>query len=102
MYKVWYWALIDRQADNTFIAHSPDLPDVTAAGTSEKDAITNLTALVASYIQQLVEDGRGPPRPSQASEITSTIRAKELSRALVPVNVPRAVARPSAKYSVAK
>lgn len=102
MYKVWYWALIDRQADNTFIAHLPDLPDVTAAGNSEKNAIANLTALVTSYIQQLVEDGHAPPRPSQASEIASTIRAKELGRALVPVNMPRAVARPSAKYSVVK
>jgi predicted RNase H-like HicB family nuclease len=39
MYRVWYWAMIDREYDGRFIASIPDLEDLAAHGNSEKDAV---------------------------------------------------------------
>jgi len=99
MYRLWYWALIEWGEGEVLVAHLPDLPEVTAAGRTEKDVLINLAALAASHVRQLLDDGRPPPDPSPASEIAGTIRSKELSRALISVEVPRAIARPSARYS---
>ena len=100
MYRVWYWAMVDREANGRFIASIPDLGDVAAYGSTEKDALTNVAVLAAEHIRGLVESGQSLPRARQASEMSSGIRSKELNRALIPVDVARALARPSARYSV--
>jgi predicted RNase H-like HicB family nuclease len=97
VYKVWYWAFIDQNHDKTFVAHLADLPDVAATGVTDKDALASLSELAVSHIQQLVDQGQPPPRPSNASEIVSTIRSKAHSRALVAVEMPRALARSSTR-----
>src|SRR5262245_4622476 len=38
MYRIWYWATIDRESDGRFIASIPDLGDLAAYGDSDKDA----------------------------------------------------------------
>jgi predicted RNase H-like HicB family nuclease len=45
MYRIWYWAMIDREGDGRFIASIPDLGDVAARGSTEKDALAHLTDL---------------------------------------------------------
>jgi predicted RNase H-like HicB family nuclease len=100
MYKVWYWALIEQTARDTFVAHLPDLPGIEATGPTEKGALASLTELAASHVQQLVEEGHTPPRASQAAEIASAVRSKEINRALIPVDVARELARPGARYNV--
>src|ERR1700716_2508162 len=39
MYRVWYWAMIDRESDGRFIASIPDLGDLAAHGDTDKDAV---------------------------------------------------------------
>jgi predicted RNase H-like HicB family nuclease len=39
MYRVWYWAMIDREHDGRFIASIPDLGDLAAYGENETDAV---------------------------------------------------------------
>ncbi len=41
MYRVWYWAMIDRESDGRFIASIPDLGDLAAYGDTDKDAVAN-------------------------------------------------------------
>ena len=38
MYRIWYWATIDREGDGRFVANIPDLGDLAAYGSSDKDA----------------------------------------------------------------
>jgi predicted RNase H-like HicB family nuclease len=94
MYKLWYWALIEHRAGQPFVAYFPDLQDITASGATEKEAVANLAAAAADHMRQLVESGQSPPRPSLTSEIASDARAKEFGRALIPVEVARAIVRP--------
>src|SRR5262249_15781785 len=36
MYRIWYWATIDRESDGRFIASIPDLGDLAAYSDSDK------------------------------------------------------------------
>ena len=100
MYKVWYWTLVDRDSEGRFIASIPDLADVAAYGASEKDALANVAHLAEEHVRAIVESGRLAPRASRAADMPSATRAKEFSRALIPVDVARAAAAPSASYNV--
>jgi hypothetical protein len=42
MYRIWYWAMIDRENDGRFIACIPDLGDLAAYGENEKDAVAHV------------------------------------------------------------
>jgi hypothetical protein len=48
MYRVWYWATIDRESDGCFIASIPDLWDLAAYGDTDKDAVAHVTELLAN------------------------------------------------------
>jgi hypothetical protein len=39
MYRVWYWATVDRESDGRFIASIFDLEDLAAYGLTDKDAV---------------------------------------------------------------
>jgi predicted RNase H-like HicB family nuclease len=94
MYRVWYWAIVDRESDGRFLASIPDLGDLAAYGENEKDAVAHVTDLAAEHVRALVEGGQAAPRARHASEMPSTHRAKELGRAMIPVQVERAAAQP--------
>jgi len=42
MYRIWYWATIDREHNGRFIASIPDLGDLAASGDSDKDAVSQI------------------------------------------------------------
>jgi predicted RNase H-like HicB family nuclease len=95
MYRVWYWAIVDRESDGRFLASIPDLGDLAAYGDTEKDAVAHVAELAAEHVRPLVESGQQAPRARHASEMPSAIRSKEISRAMISVDVGRAAARPS-------
>jgi len=98
MYRVWYWAMVDRETDGRFIASIPDLWDLAAYGDTEKDAVAHVTDLAAERVRAAVDDGQALPRRRQASEMPSHIRSKEVGRAIIPVEVGRREAWPTPPY----
>jgi hypothetical protein len=49
MYRVWYWAMIDRESDGRVIASIPDLGDLAAYGDTDKDAVAHVTDLAHGW-----------------------------------------------------
>jgi predicted RNase H-like HicB family nuclease len=98
MYRVWYWATIDRENDGRFVASIPDLWDLAAYGDTDKDAVAHVTDLAAERVRAAVDDGQALPRRRQASEMPSQIRSKEVGRAIIPVEVGRREAWPTPPY----
>jgi predicted RNase H-like HicB family nuclease len=94
MHRVWYWAIVDRESDGRFLASIPDLGDLAAYGDTEKDAVAHVAELATSHVRALVERGQQAPRARHASEMPSAIRSKEMDRAIIPVEVGRAAAKP--------
>ena len=69
MYRVWYWAMIDRESDGRFIASIPDLGDLAAYGENEKDAVAHVAVLAADHVRAVVESGQPAPRARRATEL---------------------------------
>jgi predicted RNase H-like HicB family nuclease len=98
MYRVWYWAMIDREDDGRFIASIPDLGDLAAYGRSDKDAVAHVTRLASQHVRAAVDDGQPVPPRRQFSEMPSHVRSKEVGRAMSPVEVERREAWPNPPY----
>jgi predicted RNase H-like HicB family nuclease len=98
MYRIWYWAMIDRESDGRFIASIPDLGDVAARGSTEKDAVAHLTNLAAERVRAAVEGGQQVPHQRHFSEMPNLIRSKEVGRAIIPVEVERRAAWPTPPF----
>jgi predicted RNase H-like HicB family nuclease len=96
MYRVWYWAMINREGDGRFIASIPDLGDLAAYGHSDKDAVAHVTELAAECVRAAIEDGQPVPPRRHSSEMPNQIhRSKEVGRAIIPVEVERRAAWPT-------
>jgi predicted RNase H-like HicB family nuclease len=98
MYRIWYWAMIDREHDGRFVASIPDLGDLAAYGENEKDAVAHVAVLAADHVRALVEPGQAAPPRRQCSEMPSHVRSKEVGRAIIPVEVGRREAWPTPPY----
>ncbi len=98
MYRVWYWAMIDRENDGRFVASIPDLWDLAAYGDTDKDAVAHVTDLAAERVRAAIDDGQPIPRRRQFSEMPNHIRSKEVGRAIIPVEVGRLEAWPTPPY----
>jgi predicted RNase H-like HicB family nuclease len=98
MYRVWYWAMIDRENDGRFIASIPDLRDLAAYGDTDKNAVAHVTDLAAERARAAVDDGQPVPPRRQCSEMSSYVRSKEVGRALIPVEVGCREAWPNPPY----
>jgi predicted RNase H-like HicB family nuclease len=98
MYRVWYWAMIDRESDGRFIASIPDLGDLAAYGDTDKDAVAHVTELAAKNVRAAVADGQPVPQRRRSSEMPSYVRSKEVGRAMIPVEVGRREAWPTPPY----
>jgi predicted RNase H-like HicB family nuclease len=100
MYRVWYWAMIDRESDGRFIASIPDLGDLAAYGDTDKDAVAHVTELAAERVRAAVDDGQPVPPRRPFSGLPSYTRAKEVARAIIPVEVDRRAAWPTPPYEI--
>ena len=98
MYRVWYWAMIDRENDGRFIASIPDLGELAAYGHSDKDAVAHVTELANQHVRASIDDGRPIPPRRHFSDMPSHIRSKEVGRAMIPVEVGRREAWPTPPY----
>jgi predicted RNase H-like HicB family nuclease len=101
MYRIWYWATIDRESDGRFIASIPDLGDLTAYGDSDKDAVAHVTDLAREHVRTAVEAGQPAPRRSHFTELPSYTHPKEIGRTIIPVEVERSAALPAPPYRMA-
>ena len=99
MYRIWYWATVDRESDGRFIASIPDLGDLAAYGDTDKDAVAHVTDLAGERVRAVVEGGQPVPPRRHSSEMPSQIRrSKEVGRAIIPVEVERRTAWPTPPY----
>ena len=99
MYRIWYWATVDRESDGRFLASIPDLGDLAAYGDTDKDAVAHVTDLAGERVRAVVEGGQPVPPRRHSSEMPSQIRlSKEVGRAIIPVEVERRAAWPTPPF----
>jgi predicted RNase H-like HicB family nuclease len=90
--------MVDRESDGRFVASIPDLGDLAAYGDTDKDAVAHVTELAAERVRSAVDDGQPVPQRRPFKELPSYTRAKEVARAIIPVEVDRRAAWPTPPY----
>ena len=100
MYRIWYWAMIDRETNGRFVASIPDLGDLAAYGDTDKDAVAHVTELARESVRAAVESGQRVPRQRHYNEMPSFLRSKEIGRAIISVEVERGAAWPTPPYEL--
>ena len=100
MYRIWYWARIDRESDGRFTASIPDLGDLAAHGDTDKDAVAHVTDLARECVRAAVEGGEPIPRRRQFTDMPSLVRSREVGRAIIAVEVERRAAWPTPPYQM--
>jgi predicted RNase H-like HicB family nuclease len=100
MYRIWFWAMIERESDGRFVARIPDLGDLAAYGDTDKDAVAHVTDLARNSVRATVESGQSVPLRRHYNEMPSYLRSKEIGRAIIPVEVERGAAWPTPPYQM--
>ena len=100
MYRIWYWAMIDRETNGRFVASIPDLDDLAAYGDTDKDAVAHVTELARESVRATVENRQPVPRQRHYNEMPSFLRSKEIGRAIIAVEVERRAAWPTPPYEM--
>ena len=98
MYRIWFWALIDRESNGRFVASIPDLSDLAGYGDTDKGAVAQVTELALESVRATVESGQPVPPRRHFIELPSY--PKEIGRAIIPVEVERGVAWPTPPYQM--
>jgi predicted RNase H-like HicB family nuclease len=100
MYRIWFWAMINRESDGRFVASIPDLADLAAYGDTDKAAVAHVTDLAREHIRAAVDSGEPVPLRRHYNEMPSHLRSKEIGRAIIPIEVERGAAWPTPPYQI--
>src|SRR5689334_25065009 len=84
---VFYVAILERDA-RVIVARIPDLPAISAQGVTRAQALDELVYYANSYVRSLVQHAEDVPAARDIDDIPVEKGAKELGRALIPVELP--------------
>lgn len=60
-----YTVILDREADGRLIASVPGIPGCHAYGRTRKDAVHRVKQALQFFIEEMVREGRKPPKQSR-------------------------------------
>ncbi len=84
----FYVAILAKNSEGEIFATVPDLPGANSAAATEREALALVIEFASDYVTDLVADGHDVPPARSLSEIDLDPEDNEISRALIPVNVP--------------
>ena len=88
MKKLYYSALIDKDADSDFGVSFPDFPGCVSAGESVEEAVLGAQEAVAGHVALMLADGDAMPAPSALKEVAAQKEASTVAVTLIPVVLP--------------
>lgn len=86
--KVFYPAIIDKDADSDFGVTFPDLPGCVSAGQTVTEAIAQAEEALALHLDGMAQDGLAIPEPSPADTIGDDPEANRVALVMIPVQRP--------------
>jgi predicted RNase H-like HicB family nuclease len=88
MRKLYYPALVDKDADSDFGVSFPDFPGCVSAGESIEEAVLGAQEALAGHVALMLADGDAMPAPSELEEIATKKEASTVAVTLIPVVLP--------------
>ena len=78
-----YYSIIERGEDGHFWGWVPDLPGVSADGSTEQEVVDRLARGVRECVGNLIVTGQPVPKPRPPEELPRRDGARELRRLLL-------------------
>ncbi len=88
MKKIYYPALVDKDAESDFGVSFPDFPGCVSAGESLEEAVLGAQEALAGHVALMLTDGDKLPAPSSLEEVTVEKEPSTVAVTLVPVVLP--------------
>jgi predicted RNase H-like HicB family nuclease/uncharacterized protein (DUF1778 family) len=88
-----YVAVVEKNQHGRIFAHIPDLPGVTAGGSTVDDTLGILADIADDYVLDLANDNHEVPAATAWEEFKPDPDVKEFLRCIVPVRIPPKVSR---------
>jgi predicted RNase H-like HicB family nuclease len=86
--KVYYPALVDKDADSDFGVSFPDFPGCVSAGETLEDALLGAQEALSGHVALMVADGDALPRPIPLEKVAAEKERSTVAITLVPVVLP--------------
>lgn len=86
--KVYYPAVIDKEADSDFGVAFPDFPGCVSAGKTLDQAVLGAHEALAGHVALMVADGDPLPEPSPLEAVAGKRDASTVAITLIPVVLP--------------
>ena len=88
MKKVYYPALVDKDADSDFRVSFPDFPGCVSAGETLEEAVLGAQEALAGHVALMLADGDALPAPSPLEEAAAGKEASTVAVTLIPLILP--------------
>jgi predicted RNase H-like HicB family nuclease len=86
--KVYFPALVDKDAESDFGVSFPDFPGCVSAGESLEEALLGAQEALAGHVALMLADSEALPKPSSLEEVAAERAPSTVAITLVPVVLP--------------
>jgi predicted RNase H-like HicB family nuclease len=86
--KIYYPALIDKDAESDFGVSFPDFPGCVSAGETLEESILGAQEALSGHVALMIADGDALPKPTSLEEVTAGKESSTVAITLVPVVLP--------------
>jgi predicted RNase H-like HicB family nuclease len=86
--KIYYPALIDKDAESDFGVSFPDFPGCVSAGETLEESLMGAQEALSGHVALMIADGDALPKPTSLEEVAAEKESSTVAITLVPVVLP--------------
>jgi predicted RNase H-like HicB family nuclease len=86
--KIYYPALVDKDAESDFGVSFPDFPGCVSAGETLEESLIGAQEALSGHIALMIADGDALPKPTSLEEVAAEKERSTVAITLVPVVLP--------------
>ena len=88
MKKIYYPALIDKDAESDFGVSFPDFPGCVSAGETLEESLLGAQEALSGHVALMIADGDALPKPTSLEQVAAEKERSTVAITLVPVVLP--------------
>lgn len=88
MKKVYYPALIDKDAESDFGVSFPDFPGCVSAGETLEESLMGAQEALSGHVALMIAEGDALPKPTSLEAVAAEKEPSTVAITLVPVVIP--------------
>jgi predicted RNase H-like HicB family nuclease len=86
--KIYYPALIDKDAESDFGVSFPDFPGCVSAGENLEESVLGAQEALSGHVALMIADGDTLPKPTSLEAVAAEKEPSTVAITLVPVVIP--------------